>query len=53
MTSTCKQCGLCNKYKKSEAEYRGIEKIFQDERVTLIPRSNVRIRRRKEFNGDS
>lgn len=44
----CKQCGICNKFKKDD--YKGVEKLFRDERVCLTPRSNVRMKRREEFN---
>jgi len=53
MTISNKHCEDFDKVKKSEEEYRGIEKIFQDERATLIPKSNVRIKRRNDFNGNS
>jgi len=53
MSGTYKNCDDYDKFKKSEEEYRGIEKIFQDERASLIPKSNIRIKRRKEFNGNS
>jgi len=44
----CKQCGICGKFEKDE--YKGLEKLFRDERLCLTPRSNVRMRRREEFN---
>lgn len=50
-THECNNCGLCKKFKNRE--YRGIEKLYRDERVCLVPRSNVRINRRDqkhEFN---
>ncbi|MDD3268112.1 MAG: lysine 2,3-aminomutase [Syntrophomonadaceae bacterium] len=40
----CNNCGLCKKYKSRE--YRGIEKLYRDERVCLVPRSNARVNRR-------
>lgn len=44
----CKQCGICEKFKKDT--YKGIEKLFRDERICLTPRSNIRMKRREEFN---
>lgn len=43
----CHNCGLCGKFKSSE--YRGLEKLFREERNCLIPQSNVRINRREEY----
>jgi len=44
-THECQQCGLCTRFKRNE--YRGLEKLYQDELRCLIPRSNVRIKRRQ------
>ncbi|MCX8131961.1 MAG: lysine 2,3-aminomutase [Clostridia bacterium] len=44
----CHNCGLCEKYKNRE--YRGLEKLFRDERTCLIPRSNVRVNRREAYH---
>lgn len=44
----CKNCGICDKFKKDE--YKGLEKLYRDEKSCLTPLSNVRMRRRKEFN---
>lgn len=44
----CKNCGICNKFKKDE--YKGLEKLYRDERICLTPKSNVRIKRRELFN---
>lgn len=44
----CKNCGICNKFKKDE--YKGLEKLYRDEKVCLTPKSNVRIKRRELFN---
>jgi lysine 2,3-aminomutase len=46
-THQCHNCGLCAKYNSSE--YRGLEKLFRDERNCLIPKSNVRIKRREKY----
>lgn len=43
-THQCHNCGVCSKY-KSEA-YQGIEKLFRNEQVCLVPRSNIRVNRR-------
>ncbi len=40
----CKNCGICNEF--AEYEYRGLEQLYREERVALIPKSNVRIKRR-------
>lgn len=47
-THECKNCGLCSKFKKDD--YKGLEKLFRDERVCLTPRSNVRMKRREQNN---
>lgn len=47
-THQCKNCGLCAKFKKDD--YKGLEKLFRDERVCLTPRSNVRMKRREQNN---
>lgn len=47
-THECKNCGICDKYKKDE--YKGLEKLYRDEKLCLTPMSNVRMRRRNEFN---
>lgn len=44
----CKNCGICTKFKKDD--YEGLEKLFRDERICLTPRSNVRMKRRKQYN---
>ncbi|KOA18866.1 L-lysine 2,3-aminomutase [Clostridium homopropionicum DSM 5847] len=43
----CINCGICNEFEKHE--YKGLEKLFRDERVCLTPKSNFRMKRRKEF----
>lgn len=40
----CQNCGLCSRFKNNE--YRGLEKLYRDEKVCLVPRSNVRVNRR-------
>lgn len=44
----CHNCGLCGQYKNNES--RGLEKLFQEEKVCLVPRSNVRVNRREEYH---
>lgn len=44
----CNHCGICGKFKKYD--YKGLEKLFRDEQICLTPRSNVRMKRREEFN---
>ncbi|KUG02775.1 lysine 2,3-aminomutase [hydrocarbon metagenome] len=43
-TSTCYECGLCDEYRGSPP--RGIEKLFVEDRINLIPRSNIRMQQR-------
>lgn len=40
----CKKCGICDEY--TALEYRGLEQLYRDENICLIPRSNVRMNRR-------
>jgi len=47
----CKGCGICDDY--IDNEYRGLEQLYREERVTLIPKSNVRMKRRVISNGIS
>lgn len=47
-THKCNNCGLCDKGKARE--YRGIEKLYRDERVCLTPKGNVREKRREGYN---
>lgn len=44
----CKNCGLCEKYK--EDKYKGLEKLLRNKQICLIPKNNIRIKRREEFN---
>ena len=44
----CHKCGICGKYRKSGS--RGLEKLFREEQVCLIPGSNVRMSRREDHN---
>lgn len=45
---TCKGCGICDDF--PDYEYRGLEQLYRDERIALIPRSNVRMKRRVMSN---
>lgn len=44
----CKACGICEEF--PAYEYRGLEQLYREERVALIPRSNVRMKRRALAN---
>ncbi|MDK2827438.1 MAG: lysine 2,3-aminomutase [Clostridium butyricum] len=44
----CKQCGICKKVKKDDC--KGLEKLFRDEKICLTPKSNIRMKRREQFN---
>lgn len=46
-THECKECGICKKYEKDES--RGLEQLYEEDRISLIPRSNVRVNRRESF----
>ncbi|MDF2883629.1 MAG: ablA [Clostridiaceae bacterium] len=43
----CKNCGICDKFKLEE--YKGLEKLYRDERICLTPNCNVRMKRREKF----
>ncbi len=43
-SDSCQDCGLCSEYKAAPA--RGIEKLFTEDRINLIPRSNIRMKER-------
>ncbi|HBM75757.1 MAG TPA: lysine 2,3-aminomutase [Clostridiaceae bacterium] len=43
----CTHCGICSKYGKNENE--GLEKLFNNEDVCLIPQDNGRVNRRKTY----
>ncbi|WP_434796295.1 lysine 2,3-aminomutase [Terrisporobacter vanillatitrophus] len=47
-TRECQDCGICEKHK--DDDYKGLEKLFKNERISLTPASNVRLNRRREFN---
>ncbi|TYQ15902.1 UNVERIFIED_CONTAM: lysine 2,3-aminomutase [Acetivibrio alkalicellulosi] len=47
-THECKECGLCKKYKKEDSI--GIEQLYEEENISLIPRDNVRLNRRSNFD---
>src|SRR5690606_12643759 len=46
-THECKNCGLCKKYRNEDNV--GIEQLYEEENISLIPRSNIRLNRRKSF----
>ncbi len=41
----CKNCGICEEYARNK--HRGLEKLYREEKICLIPRSNARVNRRK------
>lgn len=43
-SDSCQDCGLCAEYKAAPA--RGIEKLFTEDRINLIPKSNIRMKER-------
>lgn len=47
-THECKNCGVCDKFKNDE--YKGLEKLYREEKICLTPMSNVRMKRRTIFN---
>jgi lysine 2,3-aminomutase len=49
-THQCHECGLCGKFKKKE--YRGLEKLYRNTKTCLIPKSNVRLKTREEYQED-
>jgi lysine 2,3-aminomutase len=48
ITKQCNNCGVCDKYK--DRKHRGLEKLFSDERVCLIPQGNIRLKKRERYN---
>ncbi|NMB33770.1 MAG: lysine 2,3-aminomutase [Clostridium sp.] len=47
-THECKNCGICKKYKKNDS--RGIGQLYEEDRISLIPRSNVRMNKRESIS---
>ncbi len=45
----CRNCGVCDEL--ADAPYRGLEKLYREEKTCLIPRSNVRMNRREGRHG--
>ncbi len=43
-SDSCQNCGLCEEYRDKPP--RGIEKLFAEDRINLIPRSNIRMQKR-------
>jgi len=50
-THECKNCGICGKYETDDS--KGLEQLLKNERNCLIPRSNVRMKRRRMINGSA
>ncbi len=46
-SSTCLNCGICNAYR--DLPITGIEKLFQEKQLSLIPHENTRLKRREEW----
>lgn len=44
-TDSCQNCGMCEEYRDMPA--RGIEKLFLEDKINLIPRSNIRLQKRE------
>lgn len=44
----CSHCGICDKY--SSNEYQGIEKLFNNEEICLVPQDNNRVNRREKYS---
>lgn len=44
----CKECGICDEF--PAYEYRGLEQLYREERTSLIPKHNVRMKRRSIVN---
>lgn len=49
-TDSCQDCGLCDEYRDQPP--RGIEKLFMEDRINLIPRSNIRLQKREFMEGN-
>lgn len=47
----CKKCGICQEF--ADGQHRGLEKLYRDEKICLIPRSNVRVNRREHLSESS
>lgn len=44
-SSECHDCGLCKYY--ADESFTGIEKLFNEKKLSLIPKSNIRMQRRE------
>lgn len=47
-SNKCHECNLCRKYKQSEEV--GLEKLYNDSSDCLVPKSNLRVNRRKDYD---
>lgn len=47
-SSTCQECGICEDYGLHRPQ-AGLAKLFNDERISLIPRGNIREKRRDNY----
>lgn len=44
----CQNCGLCKTYKNNGS--RGLEKLYNDETICLVPKNNTRMKRREKYS---
>ena len=47
-TRLCNNCGICSMYKQREC--RGLENLFSDEKVCLVPQGNIRLKKRERYH---
>lgn len=48
--SECHHCDYCKQYEDEANPPTGIEKLFKEKKLSLMPRSNIRIKRRDEWS---
>lgn len=46
--STCNECGICEEFKEQESK-AGLAKLFSNKRISLVPKGNLREKRREDF----
>jgi lysine 2,3-aminomutase len=47
-SSECNECSLCEEYKNEDEPMTGIEKLFNEKKLSLVPKSNIRMNRRED-----
>ncbi len=47
----CQKCGICEQYASTQSQ--GLEKLYRNEKICLIPRNNVRMDRRDHNHEDN